>query len=472
MGQLLIAMNQETTADNIDPDELEARSDIQMLELETGWVAIRTAAVEEQSSACQLVMLIADRLQEYFYPYVEPSVRALVPLLESPHDDVRSYCMAAMPELIRATAKATSPDRTGLMVLTDYVIGQLLKTIETESTLELIMTGLQALRHVFMYACTSWEALRPFTTKPPPKSTPQNSLPFLSHEQMRKITQCATIVLRDSLQRRAVLRAEAQVTGTVDDDDIADEEMFQFESMELHFNLAELLGIIFRTHGVLFLEIYQEVWHEAVCTMAHLHCLKEDRQFAYFVISDVMEFGLSDEIGGEYYKTVLPLLYEGCVAPEPNIRQTCAYAIGMAAEVHPHVFRPYSLEGLNVLASCIAIGENEDEPRGTSTDNAVSAVGTILEQMEAIQPPPSVGTEDDHMTDPFPYIWGQWLSYLPLRDDVVSTLSFSSLRSDDTSLRCRRKVGKCCVSSVVFSIKRTQTFSDRETVSTMASLSC
>lgn len=414
MGQLLVAITQETTADNIDPDELETRSDIQMLELETGWVAIRTAAVEEQASACQLVMLIADRLQEHFSPYVEATVRALVPLLESPHDDVRSYSIVAMPELIRSIAKATSPDRNGLMVLTDYVIGQLIKAIETESTIELIMTGLQALRYVFVYSCTNWELLRPFTITSPPKCTPENSITFLSLDQMRSITQCATIILRDSLQRRAVLRAEAQVTGHVDDDDIADEAIFQHESMELHFNIAELLGIILRTHGILFMEVFQEIWHDAVCTMAHLHCLKEDRQFAYFVISDVIEFGLTDEMAVGYYKSVIPLLLEGCVAPEPNIRQTCAYSIGIGAETHPQIFRPYALDSLNTLAACIAMGESDDESRGTSTDNAVSAVGIILERMESLPP----NNEGDRLTDPFPYIWGQWIGYLPIRDDV------------------------------------------------------
>jgi hypothetical protein len=212
--------------------------------------------------------------------------------------------------------------------------------------------------------------------------------------------------------------------------------------MELHFNIAELLGIIFRTHGVLFMEVYHEVWHEAVCTMAHLHCLKEDRQFAYFVISDVIEFGLNEAIGHEYYKAVIPLLLEGVVAPEPNIRQTCAYALGMAAEVHPLVFRPYTLNSLNVLASCIAMGESEDEPRGTSTDNSVSAVGIILERMEALPP----ATPDDHLTDPFPYIWGQWISYLPLRDDVVSPPLLCPLALVLTIHR--RKEGKCSVNSV------------------------
>jgi hypothetical protein len=226
MSQLMTAIQQDVTAQGLDLDEeeLETRSDIHMVETEGGgWVAVRTAAVEEQSSACQLVMLMVEKLQEHFYPYVETTVNAIVPLLESPHEDVRSFCMVAIPELVRSTAKATSPDRSALITLTEYFVGLLVKSIETESSLDLIMTGLQALRATFVYACTDWSTHMKQTAEPA-KLTPATSIRFLNGSQMEALTQCCTVVLRDSLQRRAVLRAEAQVAGggVVDDDDMAD----------------------------------------------------------------------------------------------------------------------------------------------------------------------------------------------------------------------------------------------------------
>jgi hypothetical protein len=78
------------TDEDVDPDDIDERSDIDIIEAEDGgWIAVRTAAVEEQASACQLVVLIAERLQEHFFPFVEPTVRAITPLLQSPHEDVR-----------------------------------------------------------------------------------------------------------------------------------------------------------------------------------------------------------------------------------------------------------------------------------------------------------------------------------------------------------------------------------------------
>lgn len=42
---------------------LFSRSDIEIVETEDGWLAVRTSAVEEQSTACQLMVLLVEKLQ-------------------------------------------------------------------------------------------------------------------------------------------------------------------------------------------------------------------------------------------------------------------------------------------------------------------------------------------------------------------------------------------------------------------------
>lgn len=205
--------------DDVDTDDLERRSDIEMVETNSGWIAVRTAAVEEQSSACQLLVLLIEKMQEHFFPYVERTLSTLYPLLESsPHDDVRSFCMVSIPELVRATGKANPHDRTALTTISDFALGRLVHAVETEGNVDLIMTGLQAIKQVLHYTCTIWANVSPNSHSPPP-ATPATSMPSLNEAQMKALTDCAKIVLRDSLQRRAVLRAEAQITGVVDDDD-------------------------------------------------------------------------------------------------------------------------------------------------------------------------------------------------------------------------------------------------------------
>jgi hypothetical protein len=163
MENLLKSITQDVSAgtggidlDNLE--ELEERSDVELIETEDGWLAVRTAAVEEQASACQLVVLLVEKLQEHFYPFVEPTIRAIAPLLQSPHEDVRSYCMLALPEFVRSTGKATIPDRSALVAISEYTLGLLVTTVEKEGTLELIMTALQALKLVLNYTAMDWSA--------------------------------------------------------------------------------------------------------------------------------------------------------------------------------------------------------------------------------------------------------------------------------------------------------------------------
>lgn len=150
----------------------------------------------------------------------------------------------------------------------------------------------------------------------------------------------------------------SQVLGGADDEDADDEKQFMQESLELHYNLSEMIGGIMRTHGDSFLPVYSTQWHESIMEMANPHCLKEDRQFAFYVISDVIEFSLSEESAASFFGSVMPVLSEACanmVASSP--RQACAYSMGMAAELYPGAFYDCALPCLQALGACIAMGE-------------------------------------------------------------------------------------------------------------------
>ena len=83
-----------------------------------------------QVSACDMVHELALELQESFSPYVERVTLSLSRLLEtSRHEDVVSYCLVAMPQLIRAICKSTQPERQHVSQITAFVIQQLIQVI-------------------------------------------------------------------------------------------------------------------------------------------------------------------------------------------------------------------------------------------------------------------------------------------------------------------------------------------------------
>jgi hypothetical protein len=151
----------------------------------------------------------------------------MVPMLDSPHEDVRSYSFVALPEFVRATGKATQPSRVALNTITEYAIGLLITVVEKEGALELIMTALHALKLVLQYGSMDWASwalltgpdpgpiespkstltaaltldpsphnsvIKPLGTDEPPPPTPDKSIRFLNAEQMLAIAQSAKVL--------------------------------------------------------------------------------------------------------------------------------------------------------------------------------------------------------------------------------------------------------------------------------------
>ena len=196
-----------------------------------------------------------------------------------------------------------------------------------------------------------------------------------------------------------------------------DKEQFLQESGELHYNVSDLICAVFRSHGSAFFTPLMDVWHESVMNMLRPFCLPEDQQFAGSIVCDVIEYGLSSSSAAQYFEAVIPLLAEVCsTTTEPGPRRNAAYGLGMMCERYPMEFiRPHTqpVQVLAALRACVAKGEGPGESRGFATDNAVSAVGIILEQVDlhGEQVLEGAGLQSQ-------VLWGQWLAYLPLRDDT------------------------------------------------------
>ncbi len=492
MDKLFLAMSQDVTVpttyqdrggDDLDDDddvgfddEDDDQSDVEMIETNDGWVTVRTTLVEEQASAVQMILLLAEKLQEHFYPYVEHTVRLIANLVSSPHEDIRSFAIAALPELVRATGKAMPANRAPLVELSAYSLGLLVKAVETEGALDLIMTSLQAIRQIVFYASADWATLiakrnagklksdnvssvsgnSPGGNSPKPHTASKEGVlnlnvsggendsstsaanlgeiagfvKVLDDSQMLILVQCVKGILRDSLQRRAVLHAEAQVNGggVQDEDDLDQEQQFFQESLELHFNISEVLNSLFQTHGSSFYPIYMREWHEMISNLSHPFCLAEDRRFSFLVISDVIQYGVSahtfldsqenrDNLvttAEDYLSQVLPVLIECCnTSSDYELKRTAAYAIGIAFELHASVLMKFLGDALQSLKTAITaplVDPEEVDEYGLCVDNAVAAVGIITEQTLIMQ-------IDFHQV----FLFQQWLQCLPLKNDLVSS---------------------------------------------------
>jgi hypothetical protein len=590
-------LNFEDEFDGGDGEDDED-NDLQMIETNQGWVTVRSSAVEEQSSALQMILLLTEKLQEYYYPYIEQTMHLLTKLLLSPNEDIRSHSIVILPELIRSTGKALPNNRMPLKELTFFCLGRILAFVEQESSIDLIMTGLQAMRQILLYACMDWNDIfnqqqelkeqmvntlsnsstsvntnssefsnstgngnnhNPFMSLVNPEnklqeflskeSKKQTWIKLLDDSQMLSISQCLKLILRESLQKRAVLQAEKQMEeredeeeelerrktedaeddhheeeafpldgapsashakskkshksrhgkshSTHDDHDdtfhnkdtfevedlMEEENLFFQQSLELHYNISEVMNILFQTHTFQFFQIFYQEFHEMLINFTNSYSNAEDKRFAFLILSDVLEFGLSPSASSSsetgqtatihshkdfvenYLKQLIPILHSFCThTPSSStsgmedeeeidyeLLRTIVYMLGILyeqyADTFPQLLNQFLTESLmslhQLMSSILAIeqqhqsrGEdNEDrEVIGFCKDNVISSIGLIAQKLFVSLPDPvnhcNNGINQVHLgmnviqPQQIQLLFTHWLQLLPLQYDLVRTRIF------------------------------------------------
>ncbi|CAN0548888.1 unnamed protein product, partial [Ectocarpus sp. 12 AP-2014] len=100
----------------------------------------------------------------------------------------------------------------------------------------------------------------------------------LNEDQSRVLARAALGCLGQSLRRRALRRAEATASEDWDEEEEERAQAAGEEEVELHVNLAELLGFLFKTHGEAFFPAFEELLLPSVLEMARPDSLPEDRK--------------------------------------------------------------------------------------------------------------------------------------------------------------------------------------------------
>ncbi|CAM9996505.1 unnamed protein product, partial [Discosporangium mesarthrocarpum] len=201
-------------------------SDVDCMEgLDGQVVAVRTCLLEEQATACQMLLLLAEALQEHFLPYVEVVSDQLAALVNtSPHDDVRTFCMAGLPELVRSCGKAAAMhgsdlELSGVRQLLEFFLARLMDSLQQETCVELLMTAVQAVKRCVQYACVCWENHTGAGMGDLGHLQPEICRPVLNKAQMDLLVTNALQCLGQSFRRRALRRAEATVSEDWDEEE-------------------------------------------------------------------------------------------------------------------------------------------------------------------------------------------------------------------------------------------------------------
>ena len=200
---------------------------------------------------------------------------------------------------------------------------------------------------------------------------PSTSMALLGESEMGKASKSLLRALAESIQRRAVARAEAQTDEDYDQEQADQDAMRGKEEEELQFNISEVLGSILKTHGGRFLPAMTEDWLPRMAELSHEACLIADRKLAAFIFCDVLEF--CGEATAPVFGSLMPHLLLGIGSEEPTLRQPCAYGIGVAAAAAPGAFgsTPFVEHALQQLI------QSTEKP-GARQGEQESATGKII----------------------------------------------------------------------------------------------
>jgi len=131
-----------------DNEEEEEDDEYEKVDYGDKRVSIRTAALEEKATACNMLCCYVDELKDGILPYLEQIVQTMIPSLEFYfHEDVRRAAVTCLPDLLRAAKIAVNKgakDQTWFHQLVNHIIPPLIAAMEKEPDVEIQVSKLFA----------------------------------------------------------------------------------------------------------------------------------------------------------------------------------------------------------------------------------------------------------------------------------------------------------------------------------------
>lgn len=357
---------------------------------------INTSALEEKTNACNMLYQSALDLEGAFYPYVAEVAQVLIPLMNFEYvEDIRVVSSLSMAKLLNAAVDGTINYGHGASApqfpqqLFEQFFEPLLSALQTEEDLECVGAFAEATS-----ACLE-------VCKESMDKGVQVGIPL---EHVPRVIDVFKTVATNSAQRLMTQHHENQQ----DEDYDAEAELQQTENNELEEgvfrSMIDSIGWIIKTYKASFFPVFKIHLMPFVAPLLELGVMNMLRGQAICMIDDIIEH--CGEAAQELVPTFLNHLVQGLEDASPSVIQASAYGIGVSAEKCGAAFDPFCQSALEKMVHLINLSASTDDAEVLAArDNAVSAVAKIALARE--------GSVDAAK------IWPVWLTWLPLRTDVL-----------------------------------------------------
>ncbi|XP_076804847.1 importin-5-like [Clavelina lepadiformis] len=369
--------------------------DVETLDEDEGWefiklgdqqsFGIKTAGLEEKSTACQMLVCYARELKEGFVEYVEEVVKLMVPLLKFYfHDGVRTSAAESIPLLLEC---ASLRGDEYVAQIWSFVAPSLLTAIKEEPDKDVLSITMESFAR-----CIELRGRGCFTM-----------------EQYQELADALRTMLDQHFQR-----AQERMEKRNDEDyDDQVEEALQDEDQDdvyILSKIADILHSLFGGHKSELFPLFDTLLPHYVKLLAADRPWA-DRQWSLCVFDDIVEFAGPDSM--KYKEFFVRPLLGYLQDSSPEVRQAASYGVGVMAAHANELYADVIKEALPRLREVIE-GPNG---RGTQSqlsqddiaplENCISAVGKVLRHCPAL-----IGSEMD-----FQLLLQSWLSWLPVTED-------------------------------------------------------
>ncbi|XP_057972666.1 uncharacterized protein LOC131160801 [Malania oleifera] len=312
--------------------------------------------LNEKAIACNVLCCCAGELKEDFFPWINPVVDTLVPLLNFyEHYETRMAAVSAMPELLLSAklavvkGRAQGRNMSYVQKLVINIVPALLEALHKEPKRDVYAIILKSLSR-----CIEVSGF------------------LFTKSQQRLIVVESTLALK-SVSCRKLETVERSGKKKLYSEE-KEKELKQKE--EILNQLGDCLGTCITTFQDKFLPFIDELFTDLVVLLDDDKTVKE-RLIAFCVINGILH--QYQGAAHKYYDIYLPFLFKACDDENQDVRQEAAHGIGICAEFGGPMFKPSVPVAVSSLNSVIGRSNlaNSDYTKGY--DTAVAAFGKICE---------------------------------------------------------------------------------------------
>ncbi|EAR88916.3 importin protein (macronuclear) [Tetrahymena thermophila SB210] len=332
--------------------------------------------VDEAEIALAMLEVFIDQFNKNFAPYVESTTRLISPLLDFKYaESIRESASKCVPGLVKCAGDNHEIQKN----MVRYFLQLLLDATSTEFDSTIMITQISAIRDCI-----------------------DSAGKFMTQEELQSLSNKVIKLLLDSDKRKAENEKWKNDEEVEEDEKEILEDDLEMEE-ELQVAIAELIGILFKTHKEQTLQLADLIYTQVLPKVLDPTVSDRMHKFGLFLIDDMVEF-LGFELMSVRWNELATALKMFAQDKSCQVRQAAVYGIGIFAQNTPNAsFTPYAQDLISTLiqSSNIPQGEEKEKQYGHARDNAIASIGKIIKSQSIVAPE----------------VITYWISNLPLKYD-------------------------------------------------------